>query len=598
MFELSNRKTLVDLVTPPTGFKFERGIATSYSLELDTLMRVLLALQSYNSESDIINDRFAFLQTLTKVINKGNFLIFCSSGHISSYKSSKVVTLLDNVISDIYVEDGKFHPKVWLLKYAPLEKNKANRDDIYRFICMSKNLTNSDFLEASFSVEGKRNNRLRGKNKNLISFLKDVLSFADKNKVNKEAFTSLVRELDGVEFEIPDADFEYFYQFGKESAKKLERNLEIKNIKKGAIISPFLNSTFIEGLAKKVKDIIIISTQSALDGVSDRVYDAYLKNNENIYILADDVASEESLAGNTDSKKVNLHAKVYILENNNSCGIWLGSANATCNGWRGNNAEAMVCVSINRNRYNLDRFKKELIFKERDIHRYLSKYVRQKGEPENTEEEKAVEAILNIFGKYRFTINYSKSKRTANISLTNINQFRKDIGKYIDDYSVMIKLFDFGKEINAGVFLKKNSAVIADIGIGNISDLIELKIQGKKFIFLAKSNVYRFREDRENEALKNQISSGNGLKEYIRYILLEENATLSTGEISMSHIRAGGIPQKVGHDLFGLSMEEVLLKYDNEKLRAINKALSGLGEKGVDRDFMKFWSSFKRAYKE
>lgn len=597
MFELSNRKTLVDLVTPPTGYKFERGIATSYSLELDTLMRILLALQNYNSESDMINDRFAFLQTLTKVINKGNFLMFCSAGHISSYKSSKLVSLLDNVISDIYVEEGKFHPKVWILKYVYAESHKVDQDDIYRFICMSKNLTNSDFLEASFSVEGKRNNRLTGKNKNLCSFLKDVLLHADANKVNKEAFSSLIRELDNVQFEIPDADFEYFYQFGKEGAKKLEKYLEIKNIKKGAIISPFLNGTFIEGIAKKVKDVIIISTQNALDGISDRVYNTYLKDNENIFILADDISSGDSSGSSADSKRVNLHAKVYILESGNRCGVWIGSANATCNGWKGNNAEAMVCVVVNKDYYNLERFKKELIFKERDIHRYLSKYVRRKAGPEKTEEEKAVEAILNIFGKYRFTINYLKSKRIANISISNLNQFRKEIGKYIHDFSIVIKLFDFGKEINVGVLLKKNKATINDVGIGNISDLIELKIQGKKYVLLAKSNIYQFRRDRENEALKNQISSGSGLKEYIRYILLEENAALGAGGIPVAQTREGNAPQKAGYDLFDLSMEEVLLKYDNEKLREINKALSSLGKKEIDRDFMSFWSNFQKAFR-
>lgn len=594
MFELSNRKTLVDLVTPPTGYKFERGIATSYSLELDTLMRVLLAFQNYNSESDIVNDRFAFLQTFTKVINKGNFLMFCSAGHITSYKGSKLVSLLDNVISDIYVEKGKFHPKVWLLKYIYAESHKVNQDAIYRFICMSKNLTNSDFLEASFCVDGKRNNRLIGKNKNLSNFLKDVLSHADANKVNKGAFSSLIRELDNVQFKIPDADFEYFYQFGKESAKKLEKCLEIKNIKKGAIISPFLNSTFIEGLAKKIKDVIIISTQSALDGISDRVYSAYLKDNENIFILADDVSSEDSSGSSADSKRINLHAKVYILENSNRCGVWIGSANATSNGWKGNNAEGMVCVELNKDSYNLERFKKELIFKEQDIHSYLSKYVRRRVDPAKTEEEKAVEAILNIFGKYRFTINYLKIKRIANISISNLNQFRKEIGKYIHDFSIVIKLFDFGKEINAGVLLKKNKATINDVGIGNISDLIELKIQGKKYVFLAKSNIYQFRRDRENEALKKQISSGSGLKEYIRYILLEESASLDRG-ISAPKTKEDGVSQKSDSEFFDLSMEEVLLKYDNEKLREIDKVLSNLGKKKIDRDFMIFWSNFQKA---
>lgn len=596
MLELNNRKTLIDLVTPPAGYKFERGIATSYSLDLDALMRVLLALQNYNSESDISSDTFSFLQTLTKVINKGNFLMFCSIGHIDFCKSSKLISLLDNVISDIYVDQGKFHPKVWVLKYVYAESHKTGQDDIYRFICMSKNLTKSKFLEASFCIEGRRNGRLTGKNKSLCSFLKYVLSYADTNKIKKDAFNSLIRELDGVQFEIPDAKFEYFYQFGKESAKKLERSLDIRSIKKGALISPFLNGTFIEGLARYIKDIIIISTQNALDGISDRVYNTYLKNNDNIFILADDINTEDSSLSSIDSSRINLHAKVYILENNNKCEVWIGSANATCNGWKGNNAEAMVCVRMNNVRYNLERFKKELIFKERDIHKYLTKYVRQKVGLEKTEEEKAADAILNIFGKYRFTINYLKNKRIADISISNTSQFKKEITKYLHDFSIEIKLFNYGKEVSIGELLRKGKVAISEVCISNISDLIELSINGKKSLLLAKSNIYKFRRDRENEVLKAEIPSQNRLKEYIRYILLEEKAALTSG-FSSAVKKSGGKLQKSGHESFDLSMEEILLKYDDEKMNEINKVLSSLGAKEIDQKFIKFWSNFQKAFK-
>ena len=141
MFRTNNNQDRVnysDALVPPDGYVLEKAVATTYSLDLEALTAVSIALGlKEEPDSELLQNPISMLNALVKVSEK--ILIFCEAGQIKKPgKPSPLMLLLDKMVIPVALpkKPGRgfypsFHPKTWILQYR-------NADGLrkYRFVVL------------------------------------------------------------------------------------------------------------------------------------------------------------------------------------------------------------------------------------------------------------------------------------------------------------------------------------------------------------------------------------------------------------------------------------------------------------------------------
>ena len=116
---------------PPAGTLFDAGVATSFSLDFETALAVPVALALFASEDrdELLKSPLALLEGLERTAER--LAVFCEAGRIQAQPrpQSRLCTLLERLIIEVSAphEEGSFHPKLWVLRYRPLESGEPVR---------------------------------------------------------------------------------------------------------------------------------------------------------------------------------------------------------------------------------------------------------------------------------------------------------------------------------------------------------------------------------------------------------------------------------------------------------------------------------------
>ena len=172
MIDLQNdRLFLGELLSPPSGYKLEQAVGTSYSLDLSALLSVPMAL--YFSEHPEVNLEKGIIPLLEAIQRTSRKLtLFCQKGQIKlPEKHHKLYCWLEAVVDEVNLgTQGSFHPKLWVLRFSG-----SDESIVYRIIVTSRNLTYDQSGDLVFSMEGrvsKTNRRVnKEKNKPLVKFI-------------------------------------------------------------------------------------------------------------------------------------------------------------------------------------------------------------------------------------------------------------------------------------------------------------------------------------------------------------------------------------------------------------------------------------------
>jgi len=345
-----NRTLLVDLLAPPeAGFRLERAVATTFTLNLTALLPVPLGLAGADLSST--TDPLSVLEAVRSYSNRID--IFCQAGHVSvPAQRNDLLAFLEPMVHQVRAPSpGRlFHPKLWALRYVD-----DRGDERFRLVCGSRNLTHDRAWDAVINLEGRRTLRRRAVNRpiaDLLVSLPDRVS-AGVSPERVAGIRELADALRFVEWERPDDvtaedDWLSFHVFGR--GRRTRPNMDGYN---RLIITPFLNDA---GLASVWPDgpCVVVSRAEALDSVREPSHDR-LADNADLRVLdegaaipdpeSDDAGLRWSLAG--------LHAKVYVVERNRRAHVFIGSANATDAGWDGND-EVLIEIVGKVGTYGVD----------------------------------------------------------------------------------------------------------------------------------------------------------------------------------------------------------------------------------------------------
>ena len=334
MLEPTTRHVYLDALKPPRGFSLDHAVGTTFSLDLETLLAVPLGfamLDSENGHGSLTRDAVSLLHALGRCAER--VTVFCQAGRIAApARHHLLFARLEPMVVEAEAphDSGSFHAKTWLLRFAG--------DDgrvIYRFICLSRNLTPDRSWDTVLVLDGDLADRERAfaKNHPLGDFIAALPTFAriPLSTARADAVARMADEVRRVRFE-PPRPFEEldFWPLGLPHTKKFPLDDRMDRL---LVVSPFVSDGFLRRMAAS-SEVMLVSRPGSLDAVEPGI----LKELSAIYVL-DDAAIEEDADDETegageDAKRPGvdargLHAKIFVADQGWHASVWTGSANAT-----------------------------------------------------------------------------------------------------------------------------------------------------------------------------------------------------------------------------------------------------------------------------
>jgi len=352
-----NRHTYLEALRPPAGFALDQAVGTTLSLDLHTLLSVPLGFAMMDwadVRGELAVDPVTLLHAIRRCADR--ITIFCQEGHIAApAKHYPLFAYLEPMITEVHAPDeaGVFHAKTWLLRFT------GDEGVLYRFICLSRNLTRDRSWDTVLALDGILTNRDRAFSRNhplgdFIAALPGLVRH-DLPSARRAAILDMAGEVRRAKFELPSGFEEVnFWPIGLPGLRKSPLDGRIDRL---LVVSPFVTAGFLGELSERVPSTLISRPESL-----EEVAPAILNRFEAVYVLEDAAVEEETderlpedgsnhdhLA---DIDVRGLHAKLFIADQGWDASVWTGSANATTAAFQ-NNVEFVVQLRGKKKRGNV-----------------------------------------------------------------------------------------------------------------------------------------------------------------------------------------------------------------------------------------------------
>lgn len=344
-----NRINFGQALRPIDGYELDYAIGTTYTLDLEAVMFLPVAL--FFGE-DLAIEKYCsneLLTALTKVPEKVQ--LFCQRGKIvAPYFYHNILEYWSENVEQVQMDayNESFHPKIWLLRYVPLQKNKPEK---YRFICTSRNLSKSSDWDLAITLEG----TLQGKTITANRPLLDFIAFLN-GKARKKIKQQILKEISQIQFELePGQDLLQFFPISPTASHPLLS--EKYFAKKLLVITPFVDEHAIRQFKAKTKKLVLLSAKYELDKLPMDLFNVIDECYQFNPLLEMDPVAADEVEGNQDlsdtciepeleySQGNALHAKLYVANEGGMVSWYVGSANCTSPACSGRNIEFLTALS-------------------------------------------------------------------------------------------------------------------------------------------------------------------------------------------------------------------------------------------------------------
>ena len=314
------------LLIPPKAYHLDRAIAATYSLDLNTLLSIPVALfYSQTLEGKLDGERFQVLEAIqqtAKIVT-----VYCQERQIRiPDRYNRLYAFMEDMIVPVRPPDAfsSFHPKLWVLRFI---QDKGKQRPIYRVLVLTRNLTYDHSWDLAVSLEGILGPTPRRINRPLIDFLKHLHRLREIVD-----FPQFIRDLAKVQFEAPPHFERKLIAFHPTGIKGYRGTPLIGvNADSSLCMSPFLDDAGLKELRRGTKGKFwLFSRKEVLEKISS---DLLAQPHSQTYCISPLIGEGERMMDSDGSQEdrldQNLHAKLYVFNRANKCRWFVGSANAT-----------------------------------------------------------------------------------------------------------------------------------------------------------------------------------------------------------------------------------------------------------------------------
>ncbi|MBA3831853.1 MAG: hypothetical protein H0X34_08170 [Chthoniobacterales bacterium] len=358
----NDRALLIESLRPPVGYQLDTAIATTFSLDLISLMVAPVGFTLFDLDPDnssvLDQDPLEILESIRR--HASQIVLFCQAGRIAvPTRHRPLLTYLEERIVEAKAPtaDRSFHPKVWIIRYV-----NQTRDVAYRLLCSSRNLTFDRCWDTLLTLDGPfRGDRTTGFgfNAGLQQFVASLPNLAiSASQVTdgiRQQLRNIEKEISRVEWELDNTPFDSlkFWPLGHDGVKTWPFN---GRRERTLVISPFVTATTLGKLASSGHaDDVLVSRGESLDAIDEvtlqRFADCYQLSSQGAILDPDSADVGEAL----QTQLQGLHAKLYISDDGRNGRVWTGSANATAAAF-GGNVEFLVELVGKKSEIGVDAF--------------------------------------------------------------------------------------------------------------------------------------------------------------------------------------------------------------------------------------------------
>ena len=595
-----------NILIPPDSYILDFAVGTTYSLDLDALVGVCIALGlSVESDSNIMKDPVCLLEALRRTGDK--LALFCEAGQIYLPRNVSVVyTLLEKMVFQVVTKAMKgikhpsFHPKFWLLRYT-------NKEEVlYRIVVLSRNLTFDRSWDICFYMDGKLGEET-DKNIPVADFLKYLLRQLPKSEIVKvKQIRQLIKELDYVNFETGMKefyDFEFIpsgvpcseggiYSMLDTSLIKGENDRFEKSFHELLVISPFLSKDIIRQFNERSRwientEYLLITREMSLEKLKPEDCD-----NFRIYVLKDEIVDGEAAIsdGESDYYKQDIHAKVYMLRKNTSTELYLGSLNASHNAVYGN-IEFMLLLKSKNRHINMEKLKADIFNGDEDGANNPFKEVELSEHKKLKEVDEAGELdfLIKQINRYKFYAVVSENRDYYDVNISVEDYEKPDADITLSPIFAQTEEVEFAKNM-----------LFEKLSINSLSEFYVLFIcdnAGNKVKRLIKIETEGIPDEREGKVILSII--GENFYRYVEFLFgddyitsaLRANSGNGQGSLGKSYASIKNMP---------LLYEKMLKKAatEPESFTEIEKLIRLLPKDSVvPETFKKLYNTFRKVVK-
>ena len=595
-----------NILIPPDSYILDFAVGTTYSLDLDALVGVCIALGlSVESDSNIMKDPVCLLEALRRTGDK--LALFCEAGQIYLPRNVSVVyTLLEKMVFQVVTKAMKgikhpsFHPKFWLLRYT-------NKEEVlYRIVVLSRNLTFDRSWDICFYMDGKLGEET-DKNIPVADFLKYLLRQLPKSEIAKaKQIRQLIKELDYVNFETGMKefyDFEFIpsgvpcseggiYSMLDTSLIKGENDRFEKSFHELLVISPFLSKDIIRQFNERSRwientEYLLITREMSLEKLIPEDCDIF-----RIFVLKDEIVDGEAAIsdGESDYYKQDIHAKVYMLRKNTSTELYLGSLNASHNAVYGN-IEFMLLLKSKNRHINMEKLKADIFNGDEDGANNPFKEVELSEHKKLKEVDEAGELdfLIKQINRYKFYAVVSENRDYYDVNISVEDYEKPDADITLSPIFAQTEEVEFAKNM-----------LFEKLSINSLSEFYVLFIcdnAGNKVKRLIKIETEGIPDEREGKVILSII--GENFYRYVEFLFgddyitsaLRANSGNGQGSLGKSYASIKNMP---------LLYEKMLKKAatEPESFKEIEKLIRLLPEDSVvPETFKKIYNTFRKVVK-
>ena len=335
------RSVAMDMLRAPAGYRIDQAVLTTYSLDLDVLLGLPLAVlaQSDRSLDDLLEDPLLLLEALREAGDRVH--VFVDEGGIAIPGISRALfAMLEQSVHPMRAANGgAFHPKVWLVRFL-----NEDGDALLRVAVSSRNLTfDRSWDIALVSEAAPARGRIIKESRALANLMRSIpkLALRKLSKQRLEMLESFAAQVERIAFPAPEG---FTSPVAFESLGLATGTTSPWRPKQGGekllVISPFVNRTGLDALAAASTGArILVSRQDALDELSEDVLSSW----GDVMVLSETAVGEQE--DGTASRPSGLHAKIIAVENGRRISWSVGSANATAAAFTGRNVELIASMA-------------------------------------------------------------------------------------------------------------------------------------------------------------------------------------------------------------------------------------------------------------
>ncbi len=335
------RQVATEILRPPAGYALDRTVMTTYSLDLEVVLALPLAVlaQSDQGVEELLADPLLLLEALREA--SGRVHVFVDEAGIALPRVPReLYAALEDSIHPVRAPGGgAFHPKAWVARFT----READGEPLLRIAIASRNLTFDRSWDVALVSEGRPGDHPEPGSQPLADLIRALPRLGRRPLADdglSDTLEGLAEELGRTRFPAPEGfdgriDLQVLGLAG--AAGTLWQ--PVAEADRVLAVAPFCDRSGLDALAASgAKDLTLIGRDEALDALPEGTLAPW-----DVQVLQE--AALEEPDDDTAGRPAGLHAKLIAAERGGRAHWLVGSANLTRAALSGRNVEAMAALS-------------------------------------------------------------------------------------------------------------------------------------------------------------------------------------------------------------------------------------------------------------